>query len=213
MSMPKAPGPRCPHPDCRYRAHDVLGHPRPWGCNYSDITGHTRNKAFGGICPPDRCPFYDPGERQRMRVAPFAPAIGPIVDNRPLIRRGKHYDWEGEAKPMWLAGASDEEVAAVMGCNPSFAGKRRREMGIPGINTRTRKLPKDGALKKLHQAGLNDDQIALGFKTTDTPISITWVRTWRTERGLPPNRLRIKDPEEAQAIFDKIINRKEPTDG
>lgn len=205
MNHAHAEGLRCKHTDCKYRAQGE-DHPKPWGCNYSDIEGITRHKAYGKPCPPESCPFYKPGERIRMKTAPFTTLPQPVKTGP--FPCGPRYDWEGEARRLWLEGRSDAEVAQIMGCSAHYAGKIRLRMGIPSQQyrrTAKKRIPGE-LLKKLYAAGLNDEQIARA-RGTNAPN----VRKWRIEIGVAANGPKVKNPDKAREIYNNIM--KEESNG
>lgn len=195
---------RCQHPDCMYRATREVSSPE-WGCNYSAITGKTKlGQVPGHRQDPRDCIFYAPGEREQPRVDVLA--IPPRVkEDRPMVRKsrpGPKYDWEGEARRLWEAGKSDREVAEIMGCGVTYAGKMRRQMDMLSkqkkASVRYRLRPDQ--MKQLHAAGLNDEQIARRMKCT--PPS---VRSLRQDLHLAPNGNKIRDQDKAQEIFNTIM--------
>lgn len=205
MSDAHAEGLRCKHTDCKYRAQDE-DHPKPWNCNYSDIEGITRHKAYGKSCPPEICPFYKPGERTLIKTNPFTTLTQPVKTGP--VPRGPRYDWEGEARRLWLEGKSDAEVAEIMGCSVNYAGKIRLQMGMlsqRGRRAAKKRIPGE-LLKKLYAAGLNDEQIA-----RERGANAPNVRKWRIEIGLAANGPKVKNPDKAREIYNNIM--KEESNG
>ena len=209
MACTQNGGFRCKHPDCIYRAKDSDSHYKPWGCNYSDIEGITRHKAYGKSCPPEICPFYKSGKRIRNRTNPFTVTpqrVKPVEEKKkkkdPVrIERGPHYDWE-EARRLWIQGKSDAEVSAVLGCSISYAGKVRRRMGFDSLTMREadKKAIPSHKLKEMNAAGLNDSQIA-----QLSGVSSVYVQRRRAALHLLPNYNTITDPEQAREVYNKIM--------
>lgn len=126
-----------------------------------------------------------------------------IIEPRRLIERGPHFDWDGEARKLWAEGKTDEEVAQIMGCALSYAGKMRRKLGIECKQKRgtpMSKRPPEGILRALHSAGLNDEQLG-----RFAGVSCVTVGKWRRELGLASNGKLIKNLEKARAIYDSIM--------
>ena len=164
---------RCIHPDCIYRNR---GDPdRTGNCNYFSMTGTCR---ISGLKPPqqepENCPRYVPDG-----------TTPPVPGN----------DWKPEATRLYLAGATDREIAEAVGVKYDTVQHWRyntlKRPANPSVKGPAAKFDWEKA-QELYRHGKNDQEIA--HELGCSPSSV-W--RWRTKYELFPNAKRRKKEEMA----------------
>ena len=154
---------RCHHPECIYRNHSD---PSQTGrCNYLTMTGHSRTAHM----PPHlRDPCY---------CTDYVPSGMPVPEKRA--------DWKTEATRLYLAGATDREIAESLGLKygtvQAWRYNQLKRPANPDVRGSGVKFDWERA-RELYRRGMSDIQIA-----NELGCSIQSVRRWRTKQELLPN--------------------------
>lgn len=145
---------------CVYRASPV----EPHNCDYVTVTGHTRTAQVrsGRQLAPSQCPFYEQGERARIRPEVCITPPSENVYIEPVVKDRRYKIDHVKAMELYRQGKNDREIGDELGVLKSTVLDWRKRNNLP---SRYSELKREAARKRQEK---KKNQLAARSETFDT---------------------------------------------